>query len=280
MSGRPVLGARVPPALAACADIGLDPEKWARQGLIDYLNPADFLWADYNHSLADYLSAVKGTSCRVLYSIQPWTASPWGNETLADQKAYTMEMPEFRALAGNGWATGAHGLHSFNLCCELPGRLKTIQEALRMMATREGWLAGSRHYQIFPSDSPKQSLCFAPDSAGKAQTFKFQMADGARRPAPCIRLAWRIYQACQADEWAVRLNGAPVLPSTIRAGFRSAGWPVRTGAELPSHMYYEVDLKSAPNLAFRNELELTPMRLEPGYQANRTMEVLEAWVDE
>ncbi len=297
--GRPVLGVRLPPTLAECAPNGLDPEQWIRNGLIDYQGPADFLWADFNIPLSDYLGiargsncrtrrpcrhAARGSNCRTLFSIQPWVASSWENEMRPYNKAFTMRMPEFRALAANGFAAGADGLHCFNLCCELPGRKDEIVEALSAMKNFDSVFSGPRHYQFFPSTAgdtitgarSRQTLCFpAPD---KPSVFRFQLADGRLGGSGKGRVAWRIYESAPTDEWMFRLNGIPLDREKIRIETRYSGHPVRVGAELPRHIYFEMDLKDVPALEFINEIEITPVRLEPEVLPQRKMEVLEAWI--
>jgi hypothetical protein len=154
-AGRPILGVRLPPTLAECAPNGLDPARWISDGLVDYQNPADFLWADFNIPLSDYTGIARGSNCRTLFSIQPWVAAGWDREMLAYNKAFTMRLPEFRY----------------------------------------------------------------------------------------------------------------------------SGYPIRVGAELPQHMYFEAELENLPPLQFRNELEIEAVYLEKEVSTERKMEVLEVWVD-
>ena len=94
------------------------------------------------------------------------------------------------------------------------------------------------------------------------------------------RLAWRIYNASPTDAWEFRLNGRRIKPENISSETRFVGHPVRTNVELPAHVYFETDFTGLSRLAFRNALEITPTRLESGYDAERTMEVVEAWAED
>ena len=283
-SGRPVLGVRVPPSLAECSPNGLDPEYWIEEGLIDYLTPANFLWADFNIPLTDYLVLSRNTDCKVFFSIQPWWAAPWGG-TGVYHKAFPMQLPEFRALAANGIAAGADGLHYFNLCCEYPGRKDEMYEAMVAMATPEAIYSGPRHYQYFPLDFDEtptgcrdfQSLRFS--ELNKPQIFKFQMADGIRKEHIKGRMAWRIYNAAPTDQWNFRLNNYRLASEQILTRTQYAGYPIRVGAELPAHIYFEIDLENIPALQFNNQLEITPLHLEEELTAERYMEVLEVWTE-
>ena len=154
------------------------------------------------------------------------------------------------------------------------------------MSDRKTIYSGLRHYQYFPSDpgetvtgaNHRQTLHFPVQSLSKPQTFRFQMADGIRNEKIVGRMAWRIYNAVQTDRWTFRLNGQVINPKKIHTQFRGMGFPVRIGAELPSHMYFEINLQDMPPFTFRNELEITPVVFETGFTVERTMEVLEVWV--
>lgn len=281
---RPILGVRVPPTMAECAPIGLDPKKWIQEKLIDYLTPANFLWADFNIALDDYLRVSKNTDCKVLFSIQPWVAVAWDKETRLYRQAFTMELPEFKALAANGFAAGADGLHCFNLCCEFPGRKDEMCEVLTAIAKPETIYTGLRHYQYFPSDSGetvtganhRQTLRFS--KLNEPQAFHFQMADGERKDQISTRLAWRIYNAAPTDQWQFRLNGQLVAMDKVQTEARYTGHPIRVGARLLPHVYFEMCFESTSLLSFKNVLEITPVHIEDAVEEERSMEVLEVWV--
>jgi len=280
---RPILGVRVPPALAECAPNGLDPDAWVREKTVDYLNPADFLWADFNIPVDDYLSVCRGADCPVLYGILPWPAAPWNEETRVYSNAFPVELPEYRAMAANARAAGAHGLHCFNLCCEMPGREKDICKALEVMSSDTSVYAGPRHYQFFPSEAgatptganSRQTLRF--EDTGTPLAFRFNMADGLRKDSVRGHLAWRIYNSVEGDQWLFKLNGQEISRRHVRDQVCYAGHPVRTGVELPAHRYFEADFRFLPALSFHNTLEITPVKLDDTMPARRSMEVLEAW---
>jgi hypothetical protein len=167
-SDRPLIGARLPPILAACAPRGLDPAGWAREGLVDYLAPADFLFADFQLDIGDYLAAVRDTTCRVLFALQPWSAPQWSDELRLYALGFPLNVPEFRALAACGYAAGAHGLHAFNLSCEFPGRRAEMLAALEAVASPAAIRAGPRHYQYLPHDVATDAL-----GLERRQTLRF-----------------------------------------------------------------------------------------------------------
>jgi hypothetical protein len=284
---RLILGVRVPRTVAECAPNGLDPETWMREGLIDYCSPSAFLFTDMNVPLEEWTALARGTDCELLYSIQiqPW----WGGyrgEYLKYQMSYEIQLPEYRAYAANGWASGATGMHAFNVCCEMPGQRELIQKMLGMVATPEGPFTGPRHYQFFPTaenpnitgtDHIQRALL---TEEGRPAPYSFLVGDGTRTEKITGRLLWRIHETVETDEWEVRLNGTIIDPTKIRTKSAFAGMGLRPGGKLSPHYIFEIDLKDAPALRLNNTLEITPLRLEPTWGGERRMEVVEIWCED
>jgi hypothetical protein len=284
---RLVLGARIPSTLAECAPNGLDPAAWAREGLVDYVNPCQWLFADFTIPIDDYAAALKGSDCRILYSIQPRAVAEWGQPQTELAKAFSFGVEEFRALAATAYAAGAHGLHTFNVCCEFPNRREDMQTALHAMASLQSIYAGPRHYQNLPADSADsdgmsgtlrwQILRFTPGVAIAPQRFVFQTGEKGRNSPG--RLAWRIFGSLPDDQWSFRLNGTMLARETVSASLRQQDLK-SPGKDtcLPDHMYFEIMLPDAPPLAFRNELEITALNLPKEPRSDRVMSVLEVWI--
>jgi hypothetical protein len=279
---RLILGTRTPRTLAECPPNGLDPDTWIRKGLVDYISPCAFLFTDMNVLLDEWVSLAKGSDCRILHSIQPW----WGGyhgDFLKYRMAYTIELPEYRAYAANGWASGANGMHSFNVCCELPSRLTEVQDMFNVISKPASVWAGPRHYQFFPTSEDNgitgtehsQSLLFK--EINLPQSYRFLMGDGTRTDKITGKLVWRIRESVFTDSWRVRLNGQDISPDKIRATACYAGMHLRPGAGLPPHYAFEVDLANLPSLKLHNELEITPLHLESTWSGERRMETVEAW---
>jgi len=164
-------------------------------------------------------------------------------------------------------------------------RREETLHALRAMENPQTVYEGPRHCQFFPSEpgatktgaTRRQTLRFT--RPGEPQTFCFQVAEGNRAGGPVTgRMAWRIFGAEPADQWRFRLNGAETPPEHLRRETRRPGDGVQKDAFLPPHMYFEIDLRHVPSLAFRNALEITPVGLAHSHDTERTMEVLEVWV--
>ena len=279
---RLIIGVRVPRTIAECAPNGLDPATWMREGLADFLSPCAFLFTDMNVALDEWVAMAKGTGCRVLHSIQPWWAGSWSDNGKYNA-AFSIEDAEYRAYAANGWVSGAHGMHSFNMCCELPGRTTEMQQALRMISDPAAAWAGPRHYQYFPTGEDNgitgtehtQRLHFK--ETGVPQTYRFIMGDGTRAGRITGRIGWRIQDAVCTDTWRVRLNGHEIPAEKIQALSCCHGCNLRPGGSLPAHFAYTVDMADIPAMALHNELEITPLHLEPTWNGERRMNVVEAW---
>jgi len=278
---RLVLGTRVPPTLAECPPNGLDPAYWMKEGLVDYLAPADFLWVDFGLPLTDYLEHAQGTGCRLLFPIQPWVANRRYPDTKPYRDFFSMGLSEYRALAANGYAAGAAGLHCFNLGCDWPERQKETLDALCAMASRQSIEEGPRHYQFFPSEpgetktgaTRRQTLRFM--QPGETQHFRFQVAEGDRKASLSGIMSWRIFAAAPSDQWRFRLNGADMPPERIRRETRGAGAGGQQDTVLPAHGYFEIDLADLPSFAFQNTLDITPTDFMHRPDTERVMEVLE-----
>ncbi|HJP30657.1 MAG TPA: hypothetical protein QGF95_08890 [Candidatus Latescibacteria bacterium] len=83
---RCLLGVRLPPSLAECPGLGLDPDTWIRQGWVDYVAPSDFMWLDYGIRVEDYAGLCAGTDCGVYPCLNPFAAE-WVNHRAVN--AYT-----------------------------------------------------------------------------------------------------------------------------------------------------------------------------------------------
>ncbi len=284
---RLALGTRVPAMLADCAPNGLDPAAWAREGLVDYLNPCQWLFADYTIPMDDYAAAIKGSDCRILYSIQPRAMADWGEPQTQLARAFSIGLAEFRALAAVAHAAGADGLHTFNVCCEFPERREEMQAALHAMGSVSDIYAGPRHYQNLPADADGsdglsgtvrwQILRFTPADVNAPQRFVFQTGEQGRNARGS--LSWRIFGSVPADQWRFRLNGVLLPDHAVAASHRlQEGKDPGAGKGLPEHMHFEVDLVTAPALGFRNELEITALALGEEPQTH-VMSVLEVWAE-
>ena len=100
--GRPILVAvRVPAAINACRNVGIDIERWMREGLVDVLSLGN------GHAWPN-VPAEKMVRLSRRYSVPVYPCLKWSGYGPA-----TIE--SFRAAAANVWHTGADGIYFFNI---------------------------------------------------------------------------------------------------------------------------------------------------------------------
>jgi hypothetical protein len=282
LSERLILGVRVPSTLTECPTHGLDPRAWARKGWIDYLNAANTWAPDANTPVGDFVKALEGSGCRLLTALQPYTSSTWGKKFPAYDHLFPTGVEELKAVAANGFAAGAEGVHYFNFCCIMPEKKDYVVESFAQLATRDAVFKGTRHYQWFPLDSVitatwaqnYYSAVFERQRLNRPHTIRFLTADGNGQANPAGQLAFRIGYAQPGDQWSFRLNGQPLDPGKMRSEHRPETSPLKD-VVFPAHLYVEMDLAEAPALRFENEIEVTALRFDPARTDYRTLEVLE-----
>ncbi len=99
---RLVLGARVYATVEECQNIGLDVPTWVRNGLVDYVAPADVMFADFNAPYDEFAVHTRATNCMLYPGVLPWTS--------IRHRRRNAEMPisqdQLRALTSNFYGAG------------------------------------------------------------------------------------------------------------------------------------------------------------------------------
>ena len=104
--GSLVLGARVPSSLDECDALGYEVKTWIREGLVDFITPADFWSTDFVARTEEFVALAKSTSCKVYPSLSP-------TSSFSSEEAY-LTPAQYRAAANNFYAFGADGLSAYN----------------------------------------------------------------------------------------------------------------------------------------------------------------------
>ena len=94
------LGVRVPPTLAGGRKIGLDAATWMKEGIVDIVAPSNFMRADMNIPVAEFVQAASGTSCATVPVID--TPTP------------ILPVMALRAVVQHYAKSGANGFYFFN----------------------------------------------------------------------------------------------------------------------------------------------------------------------
>ncbi len=100
------LGVMIPQRLEECYNLGFDISTWIQEGLIDYICPCDFGYADFNAPYEEFSQLTRASDCMLYPTLSPM---------LCRGDATTLLTPEnYRALAQNFYGAGADGVSVFN----------------------------------------------------------------------------------------------------------------------------------------------------------------------
>ena len=219
------LGAHVFATIDECADLGLDVPAWVQDGLVDYLSPADCMYAEYNLPYDEWAAVTADTACRLYPSIMPWTGII-ARRRSAQQPA---DQDQQRALAHTMYAQGADGVSLYNHFeimhggggAHAPFYPLALHDA-RHVRSDGSALAGRRHY-VFDATwggfsgfgegctstgAVKVQRAVIERPAGVAEyTFRlYEDFDGIA----VAQLLFRAYHLTLADSLAITLNGQAV----------------------------------------------------------------------
>ena len=189
--GRKTLGAVVPIDPELCGLEGLQLETWIREGLIDFICPAEKYYADWNWDLRPWLELTAGSGC-ALVPTTPGNVSPFqdfehGEISLLGENA-VLDLPKLRALAAQWRAQGTthFGLYNFYVF-EFGGIYPAVRAAIDAELSRgqrkhffygrrneyhyreylsfDVGAAFRRHALMDPGESAVITFRFAPDPA-------------------------------------------------------------------------------------------------------------------
>ena len=95
---------RIPASVDKCLSLGMDPEQWARDGIVDMISAESFSLSSTLDSSTDFtsmLNAVEGSKCRVHAVIR---------NRIGSDRLTTATAEMVRAVACNYWDQGVQGL--------------------------------------------------------------------------------------------------------------------------------------------------------------------------
>ncbi|MBT3343003.1 MAG: hypothetical protein HN712_08905 [Gemmatimonadetes bacterium] len=288
------LGVRLPPSLAECAGLGLDPATWIQEGWVDYVAPSDFMWLDYGTRVEDFAALCEGTDCGVYPCLNPFAAE-WVNHRAVN--AYTPNPVNFnrrvffsdeqiRGCLRNFDRWGGDGVYTFNFCCETidnPGWVKRVHDvAAESPKVRQSQPASYSFLPIWRADrSPsgaEQSWRTLQFGAGQGVLFPFRVADGCGK-AISGRLRFRVYNLHDQDILEVQLNGDTIPDAAIierrKTNIHVAADTRYPGMHVPPHIAYEIDLGQCPALRGDNELHLEITSRAPSVDSECMVEAME-----
>jgi len=113
-----LLGAILPWDLDFCEREGLEIKRWISEGLVSYVSPGEWIFADWNIPLEGWVKLTAGTDCKIYpmtccdatYDLEMWEM---GTQTLLrDNRA--LNGPKIRAIAETFYSQGADGFAFYN----------------------------------------------------------------------------------------------------------------------------------------------------------------------
>ena len=309
------LGARVPPAVGECRDLGFDVGSWASEGLIDYLAPSDYHCTDFNRPHDEFAELTRGTDCYLYPAIQ---ADVPGGATV-------MSLDNCRAAAQNFYGAGADGISTHNYDVYMwgqlrnkcyPGPVENYPRALdyfKILRDPQAVAAGDRHYlflPLWPDDvyGPDRSYRKLPiphlraalrrDEPDQRAEYRFRICehlpqgvdlpidklgryDGEFNKAGKVPGAWLIFRAIgmgPGDEIAVDINGHAIPAGDIQHIWHRDGRPAWEGRVLPPYTECRLSLTAPPGVYGDNQLGLKLVRSAAGTEEDITVDELEVIV--
>ena len=218
--GRPFLiSVRAPDSAEFCHDMGLDVERWMREGLIDILIPSGYFRL---HDWARSIAWGKRHGVQV-YPCLTDTRVPY------ESRFRRMSIESYRARAANAWAAGATGLQLFNqfnprsaVWRELgdPETLRFLDK-LYFVTTADGvgtrWLKNGEQYRTRPLLSPRRPMTLKIGQTNRTHLFVSDDPAGARKPVAKLHLQMPDLDAPRSLR--VSLNGRALAGGKLTDGW-------------------------------------------------------------
>ena len=214
------LGVMVPQTLEECHNLGFDIPTWVREGIVDYICPCDFGFADFNAPYEEFSQLTRASNCLLYPALSPMMC-------LGDDK--TLLRPEnYRALAQNFYGAGADGVSVFNYqyhwarkggTARYPGPVEGYPLSLsylRDLSDPKTVASRTRHYRyqsLWNGASPiggvKDDKVLLTRQVGSTGEYRFRLCE---RPAQGTQAV--LYFTAQGllpqDEIAVEVNGTEI----------------------------------------------------------------------
>ena len=211
---------RVPPTLYDCARIGLDVERWIKDGLVDVV-AAGGGFIPFEQPIREFVEAAAGTDCQILGSFE---ALRWA-----------LDEDVLRALATRFWGAGVDGFYLFNYF-NAPNEWK--RRVLGEMVDRERLPRLNKRYELDHTDRVESkhghvgAFRYAIPNAQLPVHLEETLPDGGSvlqmdvaddaKDATSVQLGLGFDGILDDDEIEVRINGRPIAWDTRRVS--DDGW--------------------------------------------------------
>ena len=226
--GSLLLGVRVPSALAECDILGYDVKAWIREGLVDYVTPADFWSTDFVARTEEFVALAKQTPCKVCPSLSPTSSFP-------SEGGY-LNSAQYRAAANNFYAFGADGLSVYNFFWtwayqhgNVVAGLGTVWptrslDLLTELKDSVACLMGPRQYLAYPlwqNQSPtgvvrRDKIVIASDPEKHISTLQLRAAEPSRTRENEISLQMMVTGLGSQDHLQLSFNNHAISESRLK----------------------------------------------------------------
>lgn len=214
------LGVMIPQRLEECHNLGFDIPTWIQEGLIDYICPCDFHFADFNAPYEEFSQLTRGSDCLMYPTLSPMLCR--GDDT-------TLLTPEsYRALAQNFYGAGADGVSVFNYqyhwarkggTARYPGPVEGYPLSLsylRDLRDPKTIASRTRHYRYHPlwgGPSPigsvKNDKTTFTREVGSSGEYRFRLCEGGTQGEQAV-LYFTAQGLLPKDEIVVAVNGTEI----------------------------------------------------------------------
>ena len=214
------LGVMIPQRLEECHNLGFDIPTWVREGIVDYICPCDFGFADFNAPYEEFSQLTRASDCMLYPALSPMMCR-------ADDK--TLLRPEnYRALAQNFYGAGADGVSVFNYqyhwarkggTARYPGSVEGYPLSLsylRDLGDPKTIASRTRHYRFHPlwgGTSPigglKDDKTILTRQIGSSGEYRFRICEQLAHDTQAV-LYFTARGLLPQDEIAVEVNGTEI----------------------------------------------------------------------
>ena len=261
------LGVMIPQTLEECHNLGFDIPTWVREGIVDYICPCDFHFADFNAAYEEFSQLTRESDCLMYPTLSPMLSR--GDDT-------TLLKPEnYRALAQNFYGAGADGVSVFNYqyhwarkggTARYPGPVEGYPLSLsylRDLRDPKTVASGTRHYRFHPlwgGASPigtvKDDKTILTRQVGSSDEYRFRLCEGDVHGAQVV-LYFTAQGLLPQDEIAVEVNGTEI--QNLQRVFHPDGRLETFGRPLPpfSSVWCHLNQESLNNGDNHLQIQLT-----------------------
>ena len=223
-----LLGARVFQTLDECLHLGLDPETWISEGLIDYVAPNDTMHSEPNARYEGFSRLTRRGDCLLYPGMLPWTSMRMRRRT----GGQLMPVEQQRATAVNMYGAGADGISFYNHFVCMSWAPFYPQQLLQLAEVRDPQKlrSGDRHYVFEPTWAG--SLGFGADRAssgaikadrlvlkrtpGSLGSYRFRICESLSQAKGTL-LLFRAFGVKPEDRLRVSINDKSVSSLALRS---------------------------------------------------------------